>query len=243
MILSGNGYSHPDNECLVTFFGAQRIYNPRGQAAILRRTMRVEGEIIAATTAAIDARVAEIRAAYAVEGGSVVLYTSAGAATQFQLPSAGSINGVRIVEGPTFFTQDAKAHYATGLPFAITFEADYLQPQTSGVQFYSETIVQIGDGGARRIVIEVDNGSPVEQVVSTHTPVVIIQSGEAMGYLSYITPNTPLYSQYLDQPDGYQLIKESPQLLGGSIALNYVSRWNYRMTIPTSVTIPFPSTR
>jgi hypothetical protein len=240
MIFTYGGYSHPDNECLVTFFGAQRLQGPRGKTITLRRTMRVEGEIIASTTAAIDARVAAIRAAYAVEGGSAVLYTSAGASTQFQLPSLGSISGTRIVEGPTFFTQDGKAHYATGLPFALTLEADYFTKESFGLLFYTETISRVGSGGPRRVVIEVDNGLPVEQLVSTNTPIVVIQSGEAVNFAgSYPPPNSPIFAQYLDEPDGNHVAYTAPRL-NGETYTEWTTRWDYRFTLPSNTTIPYP---
>lgn len=238
----GSSYSHPDHECLVTFFGGQTIYNPRGRPQFLRKRMAVEGEIIATGPAAISARMSEIAAAYAVDGGTAELLTSGGASTHYVLSSLGSVSGVRVVQPPSFSQQDGKAHMATGLPFSIVLEADYLIGDGDGLVSYSETIAYVGDGGPRHVILELDSGSPIEQFVSTHTPVTILQSGEAVGILSYPAPNPPLFPDSLDRPDGIQISRSAPRL-DGATHVDWPVRWQYRMTGSYLPTIPDPLLR
>lgn len=242
MIVKYGSFSFDDNETMVSAFRAVRIYNQRGLPAVIRRQMVIEGEIIAANTAAIDARVQQIRSAFAIDGAAAGLYQSDGTPTQFQLPTAGSLGGVRIVEEPSFSLDDGRAHYATGLPFRVVLEADYPEVGGGGLVAYNETITRIGNGGPRRLTIELDNGVPAEQIVSTNTPVVILQSGEAVGFSAYPAFNTPILPAYVDLPDGYVTSAGAPQL-SGTVFINYPIRWQYRMTLPTNITIPLPTPR
>jgi hypothetical protein len=232
-------YTHEPFECLVSFFGQARQYNARGRAQTLRKRMVVEGEIIGASTAAIDARVAAIKAAYSIEGGTARLLDASGNATAYVLES-NAISGVRIVEGPTFFQQEGKAHFVTGLPFQIVLEGDYANSDGDTLVSYSENITKIGSGGPRRVMVECDQGLPIEQVVSQNTPIVIVQAGEAVGYLARPNANPPLFAP--DQPDGEQINVGTPRKDG----INWVDwpiRWAYRTTLASNVNIPLPLLR
>lgn len=240
MILRYGSYEHPDHECLPSFFGQERIFNQRGNAYIKRKRMVIDGEIVANGTSAIDARVSQILNAYSVDGGNVLLTQSDGLPTNFRLGHE-SISGVRVVEGPSFFTQDGKAHLATGLPFSITLEADYLE-SNDVLQFYEERITRIGTGGPRSVTIELDNGPPVKQVVSSHTPIIVVQSGTAVGISVRPTPNAPLFPDFMDGPEDNQVTNGSPQMNGG-FPMNYMVSWNYRFTLTSPTSIPLPLLR
>lgn len=240
MIFIYGSYEHPDHECLVSFFGQERLFNQRGNAYITRKRMVVDGEIVANSATAINTRVGQILSAYAVDGGNVLLRQSDGIPTNFRM-GHDSINGVRVVEGPSFFTQDGKAHFATGLPFSITLEADYLEGNDT-LQFYEERITRIGSGGPRSVTIELDNGPPVKQVVSSHTPIIVIQSGTAVGIAGRPQPNAPLFPAFMDGPEDDQVTNGSPQLNGG-FPMNYTVSWNYRFTLTSPTSIPLPLLR
>lgn len=241
MIVRYGSFDFADNEALVSFFGQARSYNDRGRTQQLRKRMTIEGEIIGASTAAIDARVAQIKDAFAVEGGTAVLLTSAGVETQFKLDSS-AYSGVRIVEGPSFFVQEGKAHYTTGLPFHITLEGDYLVNDGDGLISYSETITHVGDGGPRRVLVELDNGPAQEQIVSTNTNVTIVQSGEAVGMASYPDINAPTFPEAIDRPDGIQISRGSPRL-EGLTHVDWPVRWSYRMSLNYLPGLPNPILR
>lgn len=241
MYFQYGSYRHPANEVTVRSFQATRLYNSRGRAQIIRRRMQIEGEIIATSQAAINNRVAELKMVYALAGGDAILLTDAGAATGWTLSSAASISGVRIVD-MTFLANDGVAHWATGLPFRVTFEADYIATDADNLTSYSETIRRVGRGMPRRLVIEVDNDDPVEQFVSSATPIVIQQSGRAVGIGSWPVPNPPIFPAYLDSPDGDVVEEETPRL-NGYTWLDYPVSWNYSMTLTKSTGIPHPLLR
>jgi hypothetical protein len=78
---------------------------------------------------------------------------------------------------------------------------------------------------------ELDIGPPVQQITSQSTPVIVIQSGEAVGAAAYPLSFVPpaLFPAFLDNPDE-AIVTESPRI-DGLVATDYVIRWAYRMTL------------
>lgn len=227
---------------MVTFFGEATVYNLRGRAQHRVKRMVIEGEIIANGATAINQRVGQIQAAFAADFlGRVILKQSNGATTLIHLP-IGSLSGIRVIERPSFFMQDGKAHFATGLPFRIILEADYQYNDADPYVSYNETITRIGDGGPRRVTIELDSGLPIEQIVSQNTPITVIQSGEAVGSLLYPPFPPPIFPSQVDLPDGYVTSTAHPRL-HGNLYVDWPIRWQYRMTLLAAQNIPTPVLR
>ena len=229
MIFKYGTYSHPANECLIAAFIERRQYNSRGKAQTKIRRMVVQGEIIADGQAAIDARVAQIQANYLLEGSTAVFLRDDLTPTHYEIDGT-SARSVRILD-LSFQQQDGKAHFATGLPFTITIEGEYGITDLDTLVSYTETIGYIGTGGPRRVLVECDNVIPQEQIVSNNTAVTVIQSGSAVGSLTYPLFNGPIFPTQIDNPDGYQQFKSAPRA-DGKVFVDWPIRWNYRMTFP-----------
>ena len=236
-------YKHEDHECMVTSFTATRIYNRMGQSEIIRRRMTIAGEIVGADAAAIDERVRQIRLAYTLQGGYAAMFHQSGVPSYLEMPSAGSLSGVRVVEGPTFMQQDKAAHYVTGLPFTVTLECDYVDGGAINYLVdYRERVSMSGTGGPRRITFEVDSGRPIEQVTSTNTPVTMVQEGYAVGMTGWPEPNQCYAPTQLDLPEGYQVSFETPQRHANGW-LDYRTSWSYHCTFVESPGFPTPLLR
>lgn len=228
MYLQYDNFSFNPGEAFPAFFGQQRRYNQRGRAQSVVKRLQVQGEIVANGQDAINTRAGQILSALELEGGTVVFKKDGGGDTHIKLASAGSF-GVRILQN-TLEMQEARAHFATALPFSITFEAEYPVSDGDPIVDYRETIGHIGTGGPRHVFQELDEGAPVEQWVSTHSPVTIIQQGFSVGYSGYLTFPEPLYPAAVDQPDGYQHFRDNPEVSGLAF-INWPIRWSYRMTL------------
>lgn len=242
MILRYGGYSFEDAECLPAFYGRARQYNQRGRTQSVIKRLQIQGEIIAASQSLIDARVRQIESALALEGATVVLLLDSGSESAYKLDSGSSISGVKITDGPNFPQEDGKAHYATGQPFNMTFEAEYLVSDGDPLVAYSESITKIGNGGPRVVWPELDNGPSIPQIVSTHTNVTVIQAGSAVGAAAYpfaYIPG-PVFPQNLDNPDETTTV-ETPRLTGSGF-VDFPLNWVYRMTLNANpgVVIPVP---
>lgn len=236
-----SNYTHPFGECLVAFFNRATKYNRRGrpESAVFR--MIVRGEIVATGQAAIDARVAEIRNAYGLDGGSAALLRTDLSATSIAMPT-GSLRGVQVLD-LTFEQEEKKAHFATGLPFSIALEAEYQISDGDPIVEYHEQLTVIGDGGPRYVWQEIDNGPPIRQMVSTNTPVTLLQSGFMVGTsASHAVVNEPLFPDNLDRPDGIQKGNATPKLDGG-VLTEWGINWSYRMIFGGPVALPFPTVK
>jgi hypothetical protein len=209
--------------------------------------MQLDGIIVAGGDVAIDARVAAIQNAYALDGGDGVLYRTDGAPSHLALYSSGSLYGVQVVAGPSFPLQRNAAHYATGLPFSITLQAKYGISGNSGPFLgSSETIEQIGDGGPISVITILDNGPPVADQVSPASPVIVTQSGESTYELSsglapvYPPFNPPLFPNNLIRPDGYRQSRQKlrPRIAGRN---QYRASWSYTFQFTQAPFIPNPN--
>lgn len=237
MVFKYGTFSFADGECLVTFFGRQQRVNSRGIPQTNVYTMVVEGEIIASGQAAIDARARLITTALSLDGGSAVLLTDGGNETVYYLGAANA-HYVR-VSNMSFLQQDGKAHYATGLPFTFTIEAEY-GALSDGLVSYEERVTIIGTGGPRRVWPELDNGPAIEQVTSTHSNVTVIQSGAAVGSLAYPVFPQPFYPNAIGGPEDYQTTRVSPRR-DGQAFVDWPISWTYRMTLLSAGQIPPPT--
>jgi len=240
MRLSYDGQLFLEAECLVSFFGMARRYNSRGRAQTLVKRMVVNGEIIAIGQAAINTRAAAIINALSLDGGTVVLLKDDGSETVYKLDGPSS-RGVRIVEN-SLLQQDGKAHFATGLPFQITFEGEYTVSDLDPFVSYSERITRIGTGLGRKVWVELDSSTPQEQITSSASPITVLQSGEAVGALLYPQFNDPIFPNAIGSPEDYQRTVGTPRL-DGEVYVDYPISWNYRMTLPVGQSIPLPTIR
>jgi hypothetical protein len=242
MIVTYGSFPFLDNEAMVSFWGQQLQIDSRGRARMRKQRVAIEGEIIADGAAAIDARVAAIQDAFSLGGQSMSLLIPPSTATHISLDNTTSLSGVRVMQ-VSFPQQDGMAHYATGLPFFIVLEADYLLSPGDELTSYTETITYIGNGGPRKVVVELIEGPPAIQYTTEQTPITVIQSGEAVGILSQPNVNPPILpNNLLDVPDGIQYSAGTPRMDNG-IYVDFPIRWEYRMTVPiasmTAADLPF----
>ena len=241
MIFSYGSFESETAECLPEAFTQRRIYNARGRAQLLQKTLTVRFDIVKTSQATVHTRLQQLESAFALEGGSAVFRLDTGADSIYNLPAAGS-HGVRIIDN-TLWTEDGKAHYATGHPARITFQAEYAVSDGDPLVSYREQVTVIGNGGPRTVWLELDAGAPIQQTVSLSTPVLVIQSGEAVGSAAYPTGfiAAPLYPANLDNPD-VAVTAGTPRWDGLS-EVDYPISWQYRMTLPANPGLIFPVNR
>lgn len=235
MYLRYSNFAFSTGEAFPSFFRQIRRYNQRGRAQSIIKTVQVQGEVIATSQAGCESRVAQILTALELEGGSVDWIDDTGQQTHISLPSVGSY-GVRILEN-TLTMEEAKAHWATGVPFQVTFEAEYGISDGDRYVFYQETIGKIGNGGPRIVIQELDNGPPIEQIVSTHTPVQMVQQGTAVGARAYPPFPVPIFG--CDSTEQVQFY-DTPEV-NGLVYENYPIRWSYRKTLNTAPSLVPPN--
>jgi|GEM_PF-6580968 len=227
MIFQYSGFPSETAEAMPETFTVQRRYNARGFAQTLVKTMVVRVDIIKTSQATVHARLVQWRDALELEGGSARFILDGGGDSIYSLPSAGS-RGVRILNND-FWTEDGKAHYATGHPLRVTFQAEYLISDSDPYVHFRESVTKIGNGGPRYVMQELDGGTPIQQIVSLTTPVVVIQAGEAIGAAAYPPIPSSMFPGFLDNPEE-AISRESARRDGPSL-VDWPIRWQYRHTL------------
>ena len=228
MYIKYGPFQFNEGEAWPTSLTQGRQYNPRGRAQLLRKRLSIRGLVRVTGQSAITTRVDQILAALSAEGFSAGFYQDDNSPTSFYLDGPSS-RGVRIVEN-SLLAEEGKAHYVNALPFSITFEADYGINDGDNLVIYSETITRIGNGGPREVVTELDSGVPYVETVSTHTPVIVVQQGNAVGASSAPSPPVPIFG--VDSAEDVQ--SYGRPRLDGVVFTDYQTRWSYRKTLPTA---------
>jgi hypothetical protein len=221
---------HANGETLVTYFGARRLYTARGFPDRIIKRALVEGEVLATTQAAIESARDTIEAAYAQDGGDAALLTDTGAETY-------QMRNCRILE-LAWLQEEAKAHFATALPFRITIESEELASD-GGMLSFSESFTRIGNGGPRVVWPELQNGPAIPQTTAANTNVTLIQSGEAVALGGWPLENVPVFPAFLDNPTD----TTSRTINFADLRPVYTVRWNYVFTFNRNEPLPFPTAR
>lgn len=230
------------------------VMSPRNTTIFERKTLRFRGMIVANGQAAIQARAAAISAGFALNGaGNAGLAQDGGGATEILLDNASSMTGVRVTRRPSFNVEGGRAHFVTGLPFAIELTAQYLVDITADRYLdYSETLTINGNGDGIRVVRPVDEGIWVEQPVTTTSPRIVTQDGRSVARADFpaIGGNPSLEpvaaaalypDRILDPRQDYAVSEVTPQL-NGSLFIGYGLTWHYVMTLlDSTVVVPHPA--
>ena len=220
------GYPFPEGSVGVLSDSKIRIRSPRNHAYLMRRTMVLEGELKGTSQADIRGKLNSMASAFLVDGSDSGLLHDDGSASVHYLAGVGSLSGVRILQAPSFSRNDP-AEYTTYRSFTFTVQADYPILFADTIFDWSETVSYRGNCGPRKQQIELDTGSPDEQIVSQQTVQYIIQSGRAVGTIGYPDPPDPLYPDLLQDPDeGKGFDNPIPQGSGFTL---YPRRWQYIM--------------
>ena len=219
-------FTHEDGEVLVSAFTARRIFTPRRTLDRIIKTAVIEGEILRSGQDNIEARRDAIDAAYASQVSYAALLRDNGSGGQGS--QTYEMHNPRLLDF-VWLQEEHKAHFATALPFRAVIESEELS-NDAGLISFSETITKIGNAGARVVWPELDNGPAIPQIVSRHTNVTVLQSGEAAAYGSYWPANSPI-DDNIDNPSE----TVSRTVNNSDIRPVFITRWQYQFTFNANV--------
>ena len=194
---------------------------------MIGRTERwtIHGWLTGANAAALTIVIDALKAAFAVDGLDLGLYTDADVATSHVISSAATLGGVRVTETPSF-PEGQGAEYANQRSFQVTLEADFETGGLANLASFVETVSITGTGGPRFVTQVPLEGPAIAQVVSQASPVVITQSGSAIGLASYPTVPQPLLTSG-EHVDRRRVEYKSPQRLANGAYRNYEVAWSF----------------
>ena len=178
MYFKYGSFQHDDNEVELVNFSHQRMYSPRNRLVFTRYTLTCQGHLCVSGQDSIKTKIKAFENAYKVDGRDAALYHDDGTKSAHHMPSASSINGVRVKR--VLYPTAAGGEYATGRSYLVELEADYLNPEDT-IYSFSESLAFTGAGGPAWELVPQFSGAPIAYVNFEKTPQHIVQSGEAIG--------------------------------------------------------------
>lgn len=191
MIFKYGKFAHADNEVELTIH-KRPVYSARGFRRGTRELWHVDGILHAADRAELTSKIDALLAAYREDGRDAGLFLEDGSSTTSHLlDSSKALGGVKVLRGPDF-PEGSGAEYSTFRTYSITLEATFPSLSLDLLSF-RETIRFAGTGGPRYVFVETLNGLPRRQQAARFTTQQVVQSGTAVGYLTWPQPPSPIW--------------------------------------------------
>lgn len=199
MIIKYGSNSRTDSEIALTITkNAQRA--PNGTRIGTRETWTLDGILHGTDVDDLTTNIAALEAEFSSDGKDIVLLKSDGTTeTAHKITNSNTIGGVKVIQPPAFPKGDG-AEYTTFRRYRIVIGA-LVDDGSDELMDFRETTTRTGNGGPRRVLIEVLNGPPQAQTTSRYTPVRITQRGRALGKTIYPNAAIPFYPAELSNPE------------------------------------------
>lgn len=254
MYLRYGAYTHALDEANVVISKEQRLTDANIRIGTTER-WAISGQIIGSSISDLTTKILAMEAAYAKFNVNLHLLDNDLNETAHKI-IANATNGGIVVERIDFPVGDG-SEYVLSRSYAIAIRADYGarsanapggnsgggagdggggQPNT--LIRYQESLTFRGNGGPRRVVREIRNGYPVEQIVSQRTPVYATQRGSATGYFAPPRPPRTIWPAFVMNADS-EVSSVSPTRVGVGVSLEqvvYETTWNYQFVSPGPLT-------
>lgn len=231
MILAYGNYRFALDEVAIAI-QKTTVENDARQPLAIRETWTLNGMLMSRTgqPSELTQRIAALQSAFAVNGRDLVLYLADGVTpSAHALRSLATIGGVRVTQPPSF-PDGSGAQYATFRTFTATLEADVpVVDAANKLISFSETL-EFSGGGPVYGFLEPLADQPVKQMLKRNSAFAATQSGQAVGYLAYPQPPSPIWPEsQLTLPD---VRLTSPKRSGESF-MEYGVSWSYRFMSAT----------
>ncbi len=191
MRLSWGSYQFDVNATLLS----QRevaLFNVADQPYARKLTVDVQGYLVGDGQAAITAQMNAMAAALRVNYQDLVFKADNGSEAYHVLRNAGSISGVRVVQGPDF-PQSTGPEFATLRTFAFSVEGEFPINGSAALLVAFDETLDFGGGGPLYVHKPALNGPPQKQMVYQQVPFWAVQRGSAVGYRAYPAIPAPLF--------------------------------------------------
>lgn len=220
MYVKLGSHQFADNTVTISNLRKRRKRNRRGGVDRVIETMNLEGVLIASSQSALKTAILDFEAAMQ-DGRDVALFHDDNAKSAHFLNNSSSISGVRLVAFD--YPKNDGSEYATQRSFTITLEAEY-PGNNDGLISFEESLVFLGTGGPKRILIETLTGIQ-EQITKRRTIQRIIQAGSAMGRNAFPKFPNPLFPR--DEAEDRRSIRHAGPTFDGNQYTNYGVNWVY----------------
>jgi hypothetical protein len=142
--------------------------------------------------------------------------------------NAGSLGGVRVIQGPSYPTGRGYEG-GTFRHYEVALEAEYPDAASFGMLLAFTESIQFMGGGPRIVWREATTGKPQKQVTAQYTTYRATQTGSAIGYRQKPSVPGPIWPQYLKEqftyPDQRSPKRSGPP--GAPLYTEYEISWHY----------------
>lgn len=167
----------------------------------------------------------QLKTVLAVQFRDLKFFCDDGSPSSIGLLNAGSINGVRIVDGPHFKTTHGP-EYASIRTFDFVAEAEYPMANTQNILLSFTEKLEFSGGFPLLTFRNAVNTLPQKQLVYPSTPFEVIQSGEAEGYRQMpVAPPSKWPAALMEAP---RIVPVTPKRRGPNTYECYALSWWYR---------------
>jgi hypothetical protein len=248
MHASYGSYDHPAGLTAVTSLQIEALRDERtGARRGVRQRWVLEGELQASgatddlKVADLTSKIQALEAAYSLDGKDLKLVYTGGSGpvdTAHALMDAETLGGVKVLL--VDWLKGRGPEYAVMRSYRITVEGEIEDAGLANLVSFQEMVSVQGTGGPRRVMLVPLEGDPVEQETSERTPIVVTQSGDAIGRTAY--PSFP--APKLTAGEVYERRtqeRRGPDRQADGTYRNYGIRWSYEYIVnyvPAASSLP-----
>lgn len=170
------------------------------------------------------------------ENGNLLFLNDDGSKSANCILVGNTLGGVRCVQGPVW-SDEPGALYINYQKYAAVFQYETAFASAPFLKSYHE-IISVEGGGPVTIAVEARNNfTPVLQTITPFAKYVVMQSGEAVGYLRPPTQNVPL--PFPIPPSRPRVSNQSASRVGSNYR-EFPTAWAYRWELSTLPFLPLP---
>jgi hypothetical protein len=228
-------YQHAENECNLVRIDYRNQLSPRGKRLNAVVTFYLQGEIQDTGTALFN-KITALGNAYRQDYGNFTYSINGVITHQLQSNSYDCISGVRVKN--ISLPKGDGAELAVKRTYSIVLQAVYDIAETELVS-WRESVHYVGNTGPRYVIIETFNG-PISFLTHRRTAQRITQTGQAVGYTSYVLPPGPYLPQ--NEHEDQRRVTLTGGVNVGQQSRFYTTSWEYNHTLGVYTEI-YPQTR
>lgn len=218
---------------------SRKVWNEGGQLYAIRKSISVDGYLVANGQAAISAAIVALENALAIPYQDIVFYHDDATVSATALVSSSSVSGVQITNGPNF-PDSVGVEFVNQRRFNFSAEAEYPAANSNNLLLSFREKLTFSGGGPIYVHKMAINGPSQKQLVYPFSIFKATQEGMATGYRHYPVAPDPIWPSALMTSPNQSL--ESPRRRGKVQAGydSYPTAWSYNFE-STIQLVGFPS--
>jgi hypothetical protein len=240
MKLVYGAYEHAENSVQFTYQRNQ-ILSPLNRRIGYKIRVDIRGALFTEPSqSAVTTAIEQLEQAYLQNGQDLIFYDDSGNPTPHTIISNNTLNGTRVIAGPTWApgwegVWGPGLEYFNRRTFRISIEAESPASEFSGlVSFpeddlvsYTETTVILANGESDFVIQEALAGPPQRQDTVQQTLQRARQFGTAIGYAQYPSLPQPIWPTSARKPRPLQEGYRDPQQRGANMNTHWPIYWDW----------------